>query len=207
MKALKYILLALVLLVNLAIAPPSLADKPKYTKNPDYIDLTQALNSLKADGETASSPEVQNKIDELEFQKYTLESGINWGQCRNETGKTLAVYGSKPDVKGYPYETGIYFLADGKTTKNKWDCQGIYLPSDIKAVGLMPDGQNQELAGAVAIKIPDGSKLVVKTNTDTGAVEFNMPGTKVLKADEANWFVPKVSQEVLDRRVTNAPSN
>jgi len=207
MKALKYILLALVLLVNLAIAPPSLADKPKYTKNPDYIEVSRALNSLKAGSETASSQEVQKKIDELEFQKYTLESGINWGQCRNETGKTLAVYGSKPDVDDYPYETGIYFLADGKTTKNKWDCQGIYLPIDIKAVGLMPDGQNQELAGAVAIKIPDGSKLVVKNNTDTGEVEFNMPGTKVLKADEANWFVPKVSQEVLDTRVTNAPSN
>jgi hypothetical protein len=58
MKALKYILLALVLLVNLAIAPPSLADKPKYTKNPYYIEVSRVLNSLKADGATASSQEV-----------------------------------------------------------------------------------------------------------------------------------------------------
>lgn len=211
MKPFKSLLIALIILANFVFAQPSFADKPKFLKNPDYIEVTKTLNTLKTakdtqvQGENYSPEELQKKIDELEFQKYALETGINWGQCRNETGKTLAVYGPKPDVDdddyNYSYDNGLYFLADGQTTKKKWDCNGIYLPSDAKTTV-----NSQEVGGPVAIKILDGSQLVVKTNPDTSAIEFSVPPTQVFKAGELNWFIPNVSQSAIDTRVANAPT-
>jgi len=212
MKSFKYILVMLVLLANLVFALPSFADAPKLTKDPDYIALTKEIKKLQTAKETQAelegyTPEqIENKINELEFQKYAFESGLNWGQCQNETGRTLAVYGPDPnEEEDSSSGAGLYFLADGQTTKTEWNCQGVYLPNDVKANTLTPDGQNQELAGGVVIKIPTGTKLVVKTNQDTGAVEFNIPVTQVSKPGELKWFIPNVPQSLVDTRVTNAP--
>lgn len=208
------LLIALIFMANLVFAQPSLADKPKFLKNPDYIEVTKALENLKAAQEAQAQTEnynpeeIQNKIGELEFQKYALETGINWGQCRNETGKTLAVYGPKPkfddDDYEYQYDNGLYFLADGQTTKEKWDCQGVYLPGDVKISGLS-DEQSQDIGGPIAVQIGDGTQLVIKSNSDTGAVEFSIPPSKVLKPGDVNWFIPNVSQDIIDARVANAP--
>ncbi len=203
-------------MVNLVFAQAALADKPKFTKNPDYIELTESINSLLSTQNTQSQVEIytpedtQKKIDELNFEKYTLETGINWGQCRNESGKTVAVYGSKPkniDDDNYLYDNVLYFLADGYVTKKEWDCDGIYLPNDAKTAGVSPDGQKQELSGPVAVKIADGTQLIIQTNPDTPAVEFNTLLTKVFKVGEMNWFIPNVPQTVIDTRVSNAPAD
>jgi hypothetical protein len=210
------LLITLVFLVNLVFAQPSLADKPKFLKNPDYIEVTKALKDLKTaqqaqtQTENYNPEEIQRRIGELELQKYALETGTNWGQCRNETGKTLAVYGPKPDFDDddyeYEYENGLYFLANGQTTKQKWDCEGVYLPSDAQLAGLGSNEEGQEVGGPVAVKIADGTQVVIKTNSDTGAIEFSNPPTKVFKAGQANWFIPNVSQAVIDARVANAPT-
>lgn len=217
MKLLKALVVVLVILANLIFAQPSLADKPKFLKNPDYIEVTKNLNALVTAKETQSqtegynAQEVQKRIDELEFQKYALETGINWGQCRNESGNTLAVYGPKPEFDdddyedSYPYDNGLYFLAAGQTTKKKWDCQGVYLPSGATTT-VSANGQNQDVSGPVAIKVADGTQLVIKTNPDTAAVELSIPPTQVFKAGELNWFIPNVSQEVIATRVANAPA-
>ncbi len=234
MKLFKFFLITLIILTSLVFAKPSLADKPKFLKNPDYIEVTKALKELSSTKDAQilakkyTPEEIEQKIAELEFQKYTLETGLSWGQCSNETGKTLGVYGQRPnsdddddDDEDYPYENALYFLADGQTTKNKWDCDGVYLPSDAKVpslsnVDLAPTSaakstssstkkQPQELNGAVAIKIVDGTKLVVKTNAQTGGVEFSIPPAKVFKAGEAKWFIPNVTQTTIEARVANAP--
>jgi hypothetical protein len=217
MKIITSLLIAFIFMANLVFAQPAFADKPKFLKNPDYIEVTQSLNQLKmaqesqAQTENSNPEEIQKKIAELEFQKYALETGMSWGQCRNETGKTLAVYGPKPKFDdddyedSYPYDNGLYFLADGQTTKKKWDCQGVYLPSDGQTT-ISSNGQEQELAGPVAIKVVDGTQLIVKTNQDTGAFEFSIPPTQSLKAGETNWFIPNVPQSAIDTRVANAPA-
>ena len=217
MKLFKSLLIVLLILVNLAFAQPTLADKPKFLKNPDYIEVTKNLDELKKAKETqaqteGSTPEeIQQKIDRLEFQKYALETGINWGKCINETGKTLAVYGSPSnfddddDDDDYSYTNALYFLANGQATKDKWDCEGVYLPNDAKTTLFNADGKSEEANGPIAIKISDGSQLVVKTNPITGAFEFNVPPTKVVKADEDKWFIPNVAQILIDNRVPNAP--
>ncbi|NEQ27051.1 MAG: hypothetical protein F6K28_50170 [Microcoleus sp. SIO2G3] len=216
MKCFKCILMVLILLANLVFAEPTFADAPKFTKSPEYKALTKEINQLRSVKNTETqledyTPEqIETRLNELEFQKYTIESGINWGQCRNETGKTLAVYGPLPenvDDDDFPYDAGLYFLGNGQTTQNNWDCQGVYIPNDVTAIALTPDGQNQELTGGVVIKVPKGTNLVLSTNQGTGAVEFNIPVTRVAKGEKVNWYVPKVSQAFIDTRATSAPTN
>lgn len=219
MKRFKTLLIVLLVLVNLIFAPPTLADKPKFLKNPDYIEVTKNLNELKQAKETLAQTEgsnleeIQQKIDQLEFQKYALETGIAWGKCVNETGKTLGVYGPIPnfddddddDEDYYSYTNGLYFLANGQSTKDKWDCEGVYLPNDARTTVFNADGTSKETNGPIAIKIADGSQLVVTTNPNTGAIEFNVPPTKVVKAGDEEWFIPNVAQVLIDNRVPNAP--
>ncbi len=214
MKNFKYILMAMVLLVNLVFAEPSLADRPEYSENPDYINLTEELNNLQTVKETqaqlegSTSEQIDQKINELELQKYAFESGIDWGQCSNQTGKTLAIYGPEPDVDDDEYSEGaaLYFLGNGETTQDRWNCKGVYLPNDVSAIALGVGKEEEELPGGIAIKVPNGTNLVLKVNADTGAIEFNQAGTKILKPGEVNWFIPNVSQNIVDARVTNAPT-
>ncbi|MEG4105209.1 hypothetical protein [Microcoleus sp. S13_C5] len=217
MKIFKFVLVLLVMAANLVFVSPSWADAPKtpkYATNPDYIEVTQALNTLRTAkdapnlAQNYTPEELQKKISQLEFQKYTLETGKPWGQCRNETGKTLAVYGPKrKKAASSSYENALYFLADGQTTEHKWDCDGIYLPSDIKATDLRTTDQpSEELTGGLAVKIVDGTQVVARANPDTGAVEFNVPTAKVFQPGDANWFVPDVTQAYIDTQVPNAPT-
>ena len=215
MKSLRYILMVVVLFASLVFAEPSLADRPQYSKNPDYITLIQELNNLKTAEKTQTqlegyTPEqIDRKINELELQQYAFESGIDWGQCSNQTGKTLAIYGPEPNIEDDEYSEGaaLYFLGNGQTTKDRWNCKGVYLPNDVKALTLGIDEQGEESPGGFVIKVPNGTNLVLKTNPDTGVIEFNQAGTKILKPGEVNWFIPNVSQEIVDAQVTNAPTN
>lgn len=218
MKVWKSLLILLMIVANLAFAQPSFADRPKFSKNPDYIEVTKALNELSQTKDTQTqvegltAEEIQTRTEELTLQKYALETGINWGKCENQTGKTIAVYGKRPndeDNEDAVYDNGLYFLANGQSTKNNWDCDGIYLPTNVKVADFTssPNGKGEKLTGPVALKILDGTQLVVKTNPDTAAIELNVPSVKVLNSNKANWFIPEISQDIIDTRVPNAPSN
>jgi hypothetical protein len=195
MKLLKIILVTLVFLVNLTIAQPSWADRPKVTKNPDYVELTKSLDSLLAKKEAPdANPELQQQIDELQLQKAAMESGITWGQCRNETGKTLAVYG--PNAKGSQssFDNALYFLPNGESTPEGWDCNGIYLPTGIKVAGV-------DVTEPLAYKVVDGTQLIAKTNPDASELVLNVPPAQLFKTGEANWSIPNVSQAFIDSRI------
>ncbi|CAN1212876.1 Secreted protein [Tumidithrix helvetica PCC 7403] len=200
MKTFQLIFVSLFVLLNLAIASPSLADRIPYTENPDYIQIVNSLTELQKVKETEATPseETAQKITALEFQKYALETGVNWGQCQNETGKPLGVYGSKRKKLKSNRPINLYFLADGQTTKPEWDCDGIYIPSDAKVSDL-------EVTAPAVAKIVDGTKLIVKANPETGAIAFNTP-VSLVKSEETTWFIPNVSQSEIDARVPNAPT-
>ena len=193
MKSLRVILVALVLLVNLVVAQPSWAGKD-FTKGSDYAEVTQELNQLlqaKDAPETVGyTPEqYQQRLAQLQQQKYVIETAQKRAQCRNATGQTLAVYANKP--KKSP--TQLYFLGAGKITDDDWDCDGIYLPAGTQA-SLNPTTGPQELAEPLAIKVVDGTQLIVRTNAATGGIELNVTPAKVFKAGETNWAIPSFSQ-------------
>lgn len=210
MKLFKSALVVLVLLVNLVVVQPSWADKSLSTNNPDYIEVTQTLDSLlKAKDQPDQSgykpEEIEQKIGNLKLQKYILETAEGWGQCRNETGKMLAIYAHKPKKLGAQKNT-LFFLDNGKSTDDDWDCDGVYLPSGVKVAGLTPaDTQGQELTEPVALKIVDGTQLVAKANPETDAVEFNVTPARVFKAGEIDWSIPDLSQADIDSKDPTAP--
>lgn len=193
MRLIKCFLIALVLLVNLTIAQPSWASK-NFTKGADYAEVTQALNELLIVKDTPEqagyTPEqFQQRLAQLQFQKNVIETATKRAQCRNETGKTLAVYANKP--KKSP--TQLYFLAAGQITDDDWDCDGIYLPAGTQVV-LSPNTQPQELTEPIAVKFVDGTQSIARANPATGVIDFNVEPAKVFKVGETNWLLPKLSQ-------------
>ncbi|MCT7951066.1 hypothetical protein NG798_14805 [Ancylothrix sp. C2] len=214
MNVLTTLLIGLIFVLNLVFAPASFAEPetPSYAKNPDYIQITQSLNTLKAAqtnqtlAQTATPEQIQKQIADLEFQKYTLETGPRWGQCQNQTGKTIAVYGPKRKKSPSSYENALYFLENGQTTAYEWDCDGIYLPAGIKVSSLDQTKTAQEIGTPLALKIVDGTQLTIKNNPETSALEFTAPFAQIFTAGEVNWFIPDVAQAAIESRVANAPT-
>src|SRR4028119_250746 len=200
MRLIKFFLVALVLLVNLMIAPPSWAGKD-FTKGTDYAEVTQALSELLSIKDTPDQAgytpeEYQQKLGELQMQKYVMETAKKRAQCRNQTGQTLAVYANKP--KKSP--TQLYFLAAGEITDDDWDCDGIYVPAGTQAT-LGPASQPLSLAEPVAIKVVDGTQLVATANAATGGIQLNVTPAKVFKAGETTWTLPSFSQAQINAQV------
>ncbi|OKH54211.1 hypothetical protein NIES2101_07505 [Calothrix sp. HK-06] len=196
MKLLRVALVVAVMLVNLVIAQPTLAD-PSYRDNPDYIAVTKTLKDLKENAEGAIPASVQQRIDELEFQKAAIKSGVVWGQCRNESGGNLGIYGTgSEESEESGNKNQIYFLANGQTTPDQWDCQGVYLPNDVKVASL-------DKTSAAAVKIMDGTQILVKKNSETSELELNVPDAKIVKPGEKGWYIPNVSQAFVDSRIPN----
>ncbi len=212
MKALQSLILVLVLVLNLVFPSSALADRPKFQKNPDYIEVTQAIDELtktQVQPDGSISEATAKQVADLEFVKYTLESGVNWGQCTNKTGKTLGVYGidSDNDYQPLNYANQLYFLPDGKTTESEWNCQGFYLPNDLTATTVDSQGNPQELTGPTAVKIINGTQLVITANPETGKLEFQAPLAKAVEGKVVNWFVPNISQDLIETRVADAPTD
>ncbi|MEH2394256.1 MAG: hypothetical protein V7K21_22210 [Nostoc sp.] len=200
MQFLKIVLVTLVLMVNLVIAQPAWAGKD-FTKGADYAEVTQALNQLLTVKDTPeqagyTSEQFQQRLAQLQFQKNIIETARKRAQCRNGTGKTLAVYANKP--KKSP--TQLYFLGAGTITDDDWDCDDIYLPSGSQVV-LSPNAQPQQLTQPIAVKFVDGTQSIARTNPATGVIEFNVEPAKIFKAGESGWLLPTLSQADIDTQI------
>ncbi|QIR35795.1 hypothetical protein HCG51_02850 [Tolypothrix sp. PCC 7910] len=208
MKLFKTLLLVFTLLVNFLIVQPSWADPPTLTQTPEYAEVTQALNELTqakaAPAESGYTAEqIEQKTGELNLQKYILETSLEWGQCRNQTGQNLAVFAHKAKKNQQP---SIYYLGNGKITDDEWNCDGVYLPAGVKIAGLIPgDTQAQELTEPLALKFVPGTQLVAQTNPQTGAIELNVPPAKVFKASDTTWTIPNLSAADVSAQLPNAP--
>ncbi|MBD2018894.1 hypothetical protein H6F43_01675 [Leptolyngbya sp. FACHB-36] len=192
MKFLRIALVAIVFLVNLAIAPPSWAGKD-FTKGTDYAEVTQAINQLQqakdAPDQAGYTPEeYQQTLGQLQQQKYIIETATKRAQCHNETTGMLAVYANKPKKSA----TQLYFLGAGEETDDDWDCDGFYLPAGTQVV-LGPTAAAQALTEGIAVKFVDGTQSIARTNP-AGAIELNVAPAKVFKAGEINWTIPTLSQ-------------
>lgn len=202
MRIIKIIIVFLVLIANLTIAQPSWAGKD-FTKGTDYIEVTQELNqllSVQNNPEQAgyTLEELQQRILQLQSQKTVIETAKKRSQCRNETGKTLGIYANK----GKKSPTQLYFLGAGQITDDDWDCDGIYLPAGSQVI-LNLNAPAQDLTEAIALKFVDGTQSITKINPTNGAVELNVVPTKIFKAAESNWPIPKLSPADIDAQVPN----
>lgn len=206
---LKSVLIVLLILMNFIFAQPSWASKAKLTQTPEYTEVTESLNKL-LQAKTApqenseyTSAEVEQKIGQLQLQKYILETASHPAECRNETGNTLAIYAHK----GKKAPT-LFYLGKGQYTDDDWSCDGVYLPSGAKLANATSLGI-QELTEAEALKITPGTQLVISTNPQTGAYELNVSPAKVLKAGdqavENGLSIPNLSISDISTQVPNAP--
>lgn len=202
MNFLKVILVAIVFLVNLAIAPPSWAGQD-HRKGTDYAEVTQSINQLlqvkDAPDQAGYTPEqFQQQLAKLQAQKSVMETTTTRAQCHNETLGTVAVYANKP--KKSP--TQLYFLGAGTETDDDWDCDGYYLPAETQVI-LSPNAEAQALTEPLAVKFTDGTQSSIKANSTTSALEFNVAPAKVFKAAETTWTLPSLSQADIN---AHAPS-
>lgn len=203
MKKVKNWLISLLCIATLFIATPALADRIA-KKSPDYPVIVENLNALltiKADPQqTEYTPEVlTQEISRLEFQKYVLETSEDWGICRNETGKNLAIYARNPK-KGTP--TSIFYLGNGQETDDNWDCEGVYIPNDAKVASLeLPSGQSS------VVRILDGANLTISANPDTGELSLDVPSAllEVVDPTDTTLTIPNVTQADVDAKIANAP--
>jgi hypothetical protein len=209
MTFLKIAFVACTLLLNLIFAPFALADAGKFMKSPDYQmvsqkidDLLQTKANLKA-GE--SSDPINQKLTALLNQKYILETAAERASCSNQTGKTLGVYLQSKKAAADVAPT-LYYLGDGDTTDDELTCKGVYLPTGTNVAFSLLDPA-QSLSQPLAATIVEGTRLAVKTNAETGAVEFNLPPAEVLKAGEAALDIPSLQQTDIDAQKPNAPSD
>ncbi|MBD2034324.1 hypothetical protein H6F76_04645 [Leptolyngbya sp. FACHB-321] len=207
MKRFKLALIALVMLINFVVVQPSWADPVKLTETPDYTDVTQAIDKLlkiKQDpNQTAWKPAaLEQQLGELNLQKYILESATEWGQCRNETGKTLAVYAHKGKKADQP--NTLYYLGNGQVTDDDFSCDGVYLPTGAKVDGFGTT-EAPALTAPLAFKVVGGTQLVAKANPDTDTIAFNVKPAKVFKVGEGTWSIPDLTQADVEAAKPNAP--
>jgi hypothetical protein len=199
------IFLVMLVLVVLVVSQPALADRPKLDQNPDYTEITAALDALIDARETQTPPEgmtlaeVKGNIASLQLQKYIMETAEEAGGiCRNETGAPIAIYGAVPKKATSNYDAVLYSLPDGAETDDDWNCQGVYLSNDVKVAGV-------NLTGATAAKILAGSELIISKNPETEAIEFNLPPYKFLQSSDINWEIPDLTQDAISTTLLEAP--
>jgi hypothetical protein len=202
MKIIKIAFVVLLLLANLVFAPPSWADAGKFKKTPEYAEVNQQIADLANPEKTSGmTPEaIGQRLADLRFEKYILETSEDRASCRNQTDKTLAIYAKPKKSTAAPT---LYYLGAGKTTDDDFECVGIYLPTGSKAA-LNPVAA-EELTEAIALKFVPGTQLIATTNPETGAIELNVPVTTAFKAGAANWEIPALAQTDIDAQTPNAP--
>ncbi|MBE9160436.1 hypothetical protein IQ265_26970 [Nodosilinea sp. LEGE 06152] len=204
-NAFSFLLFAGLLLVLVGVARPAFAD-PIAQKSPQYAEITQTLAELTrlqstpnadlaAAGYTAA--ELSQKISDLRFQKYIQETSEDLGICSNTTASTVGVYGYDPDRKNAAPQ--IAYLGAGQTTDDDWACTGVFLPADAVVAGLDLGGE-----GAIAALV-DGTRLTISENPATGAIEFDVPLYKVLKAADTATPLPQFSLADVAGQVATAP--
>jgi hypothetical protein len=203
MKQLKIWLVTLLCIASFAVASPVLADRIA-KKSPDYPVVVENLNSLlelqsNPEQSEYSPEELQQKISDLKLQKYVLETSEDWGVCRNETGKTLSIYARNPK-KGTP--NTIFYLANGEETDDNWDCEGIYIPNDVKVASLnLPSGESS------VVKILDGTNLTISSSPNTNELLLDIPSAllQTINASDTTWTIPNLTQADIDAQAPNAP--
>jgi len=199
MQRFKSVLMVCMLLLSVLFVRPAWADAGKFIETPEYAGVTQAIADLMNPKKTTdlSSEAIQQKLADLRFQKYILETAEERSVCRNETEKTLGIY-TKSKSTALP---ALSFLGTGEATDDDIECVGIFLPAGSK----IASGNSKGFADPVVAKFVPGTQLVVTANPDTGVIDFNVPSSGFFKSGEIDWTIPTLTQEDVEVQTPNAP--
>ncbi len=197
----KVMVVGLVLLINGLVMPTALADRGQFTQTPDYAAVTQAIADLTNPATPSElSPEAtQQKLADLRFQKYILETSAGRSRYENRTAAVLGIY-AKP--KKSTLAPTLYFLGAGQVTDDDFEAVAVYLPAGSQ---VTLGGAVQEITEPVAVSFVPGTQLIVTADPDTGAIEFNAPASGVLKAADTDWTIPTLTAAEVTTQVPNAP--
>ncbi len=117
-----------------------------------------------------------------------------WGQCTNNTGEHLIVYGPKHPAELSIFDNSPYVLQPGATTPDGWDCDGFLLPADRKirlTRSLRP--------GPLAIKFWNFRRFAVRSlGEDTYQSSWN---NGVFEPSQINWAIPNLSYDTILNRL------
>lgn len=202
MKVLKVALIGLILFFTVLTTPYAWADAGKFIKTPEYQEVMKTIADLKhpETQTTDLSPEaIQQKLADLRFQKYILETAESRSNCRNQTGKTIAVYAKAKKSQTPP---ALYFLGANEAIDDDVECTGLYLPSGSKVV---LGGLEQELSAPIAVKFVPGTQLVATADPETGVIDFGVPALSTFQTGETDWPVPSLSAADIEAQTPNAP--
>ena len=119
---------------------------------------------------------------------YRILPSRGWGQCTNLTEDYLVVYGPKHQDENSIFDTSPYILPPGRTTPDRWDCDGFFLPSDRK----LKIGRRVR-SGPLAVKIWDLRHLVVR-GTARGPYACSWTNG-IFEPSQINWAIPNFTYE------------
>jgi len=133
---------------------------------------------------------------------FRILRGRGWGQCMNQTGEYLIVYGPKHENERSIFDTSPYVLPPDATTPDAWDCEGFMLPSDR----TLRRWRNRR-RGPLAVKFWNFRHFSVKS---LDAKTYFCPWDNgVYEPSQINWAIPNFSyHDILDRlRASASGSN
>lgn len=111
-----------------------------------------------------------------------------WGQCTNQTGEYLVVYGPKHHSDRSIFDTSPFVLPPGMTTPDRWDCDGFLLPSDRS----LQRGRRRR-RGPLAIKFWNFRRFrVEKIAPDIYRSSWH---NGIFEPSQINWAIPNFSYQ------------
>jgi hypothetical protein len=116
-----------------------------------------------------------------------------WGQCTNETGEPLLVYGPKHLRDRSIFDNSPYVLPPGSTTPDRWDCDGVFVPSD-----RMLKRWRHSQAGPLAVKFWDYRRFTVRRSGDVYSARWH---NGVFEPSQVNWAIPNLSLAEIHQRL------
>lgn len=117
---------------------------------------------------------------------YTILSSRGWGQCTNLTDEYLVVCGPKHIDETSIFDTSPYLLPPGKTTPDRWDCDGVFLPSDRS----IPRWRG-ERRGPLALKFWNLRRFSIWKPTPG---LYRCPWTNgIFEPSQINWAIPNLA--------------
>jgi hypothetical protein len=126
---------------------------------------------------------------------YRILRSRGWGQCSNLTDEYVIVYGPKHEQERSIFDTSPYVLPPGRTTPDRWDCDGLFVPSDRDLARWRGTRR-----GPLAVKFWNHRRFYVWRIGDS--VFRCSWANGIFEPSQINWAIPDFASSEILRRIT-----